>query len=101
MPAEPESPEVVVRACPVCGTAQALDWLVKIDLRLIRCSACSMIYANPVPANFASGAYYDAAGSEYYLSPAKLEGDYASVRFERELRLFREHGRRGSVLDVG
>jgi 2-polyprenyl-3-methyl-5-hydroxy-6-metoxy-1,4-benzoquinol methylase len=60
-----------------------------------------MIYANPVPAEFASGSYYDTAGAEYYLSPAKLESDYADVRFERELRLFRKHCARGSVLDVG
>jgi 2-polyprenyl-3-methyl-5-hydroxy-6-metoxy-1,4-benzoquinol methylase len=60
-----------------------------------------MIYANPVPAEFASGEYYDRAGGEYYLSPAKLESDYAAVRFERELRLFRKHCQGGAVLDVG
>ena len=60
-----------------------------------------MVYVNPVPAQFASGAYYDQAGSDYYLSPAKLESDYADVRFERELRLFRRQCSRGAVLDVG
>jgi len=60
-----------------------------------------MIYASPVPAEFATGEYYDQAGSDYYLSPAKLESDYAPVRFERELRLFRSHCRSGAVLDVG
>jgi 2-polyprenyl-3-methyl-5-hydroxy-6-metoxy-1,4-benzoquinol methylase len=60
-----------------------------------------MIYANPVPAEFASGEYYDRAGGDYYLSPAKLESDYAAVRFERELRLFRKHCQGGAVLDVG
>jgi len=60
-----------------------------------------MIYANPVPAEFASGQYYDEAGAEYYLSPAKLESDYAPVRFQRELRLFRKHCPAGAVLDVG
>jgi 2-polyprenyl-3-methyl-5-hydroxy-6-metoxy-1,4-benzoquinol methylase len=60
-----------------------------------------MVYANPAPAEFASGQYYDRAGADYYLSPAKLEGDYAAVRFERELRLFRRHCRGGAVLDVG
>jgi 2-polyprenyl-3-methyl-5-hydroxy-6-metoxy-1,4-benzoquinol methylase len=60
-----------------------------------------MIYANPVPAELASGQYYDRAGTDYYLSPAKLESDYAQVRFERELRLFREHCPAGVVLDVG
>jgi 2-polyprenyl-3-methyl-5-hydroxy-6-metoxy-1,4-benzoquinol methylase len=60
-----------------------------------------MIYANPVPAEFASGHYYDEAGTTYYLSPAKLESDYAAVRFERELRLFRKFCKEGAVLDVG
>ncbi len=60
-----------------------------------------MIYANPVPTEFASGEYYDRAGADYYLSPAKLESDYAAVRFERELRIFRKHCQGGAVLDVG
>jgi 2-polyprenyl-3-methyl-5-hydroxy-6-metoxy-1,4-benzoquinol methylase len=59
-----------------------------------------MIYANPVLAEFASGQYYDQAAG-YYLSPAKLESDYAPVRFDRELRLFRRHCSGGKVLDVG
>ncbi len=60
-----------------------------------------MVYVQRVPAEFASGQYYDQAGAEYYLSPAKLESDYAPVRFERELRLFRRHCPGGAVLDVG
>jgi 2-polyprenyl-3-methyl-5-hydroxy-6-metoxy-1,4-benzoquinol methylase len=59
-----------------------------------------MIYMNPVPSEMATGTFYDAAGSEY-LSPEKLESDYADVRFERELRLFRAYCPSGSVLDVG
>lgn len=59
-----------------------------------------MIYANPVPADMASGLFYDRAGSEY-LSQQKLEGDYADVRFQRERRLFRKVCSSGSVLDVG
>jgi 2-polyprenyl-3-methyl-5-hydroxy-6-metoxy-1,4-benzoquinol methylase len=60
-----------------------------------------MLYANPVPVEFVSGQYYDERGTDYYLSPAKLESDYAPVRFERELRLFRKFCRGGAVLDVG
>lgn len=89
------------RDCPVCGRNDAAAYLQKGELRLVRCRRCSMIYANPAPAEFASGQYYDQAGTDYYLSPAKLEGDYAAVRFERELRLFRKHCRGGAVLDVG
>jgi len=89
------------RACPVCGRTDAAAFLQKGELRLLRCRQCTMIYASPVPAEFATGEYYDQAGSDYYLSPAKLESDYAPVRFERELRLFRSHCRSGAVLDVG
>jgi SAM-dependent methyltransferase len=59
-----------------------------------------MIYENPVPAEMANGEFYDRAGGEY-LSPDKVESDYAEVRFQRELGLFRSRLPRGSVLDVG
>src|ERR1035441_7499263 len=95
------TPAAASRDCPVCGRNEAEDYLQKGELRLVRCSYCTMIYANPVPGEYASGEYYDRAGADYYLSPAKLEGDYAAVRFERELRLFRKHCQSGAVLDVG
>ncbi len=60
-----------------------------------------MIFADPVPVSMASGTFYETQGAAYYLSPAKLESDYAEVRFERELKLFRKHCPRGAVLDVG
>jgi len=91
----------IARNCPTCGSDDAPPHLQKGELRLVRCSRCSMVYANPVPAEYASGEYYDHVGAEYYLSPAKLESDYAGVRFERELRLFRRHCSSGAVLDVG
>jgi 2-polyprenyl-3-methyl-5-hydroxy-6-metoxy-1,4-benzoquinol methylase len=89
------------RPCPVCGSDAPKFYLEKAGLRLDQCRQCAMIYANPVPAGMASGRYYDETAGEYYLSPAKLESDYAPVRFERELRLFRKHCRGGAVLDVG
>ena len=95
------TPAQASRDCPVCGHNEAEAYLQKGELRLVRCRHCRMIYANPVPAEFASGEYYDQAGADYYLSPAKLESDYAAVRFERELRLFRRHCQGGAVLDVG
>ncbi len=94
-------PATVTRACPVCGEPGAESFLQKGELRLVRCPQCAMIYANPVPVEFASGDYYDTTGAEYYLSPAKLESDYAGVRFSRELRLFRRYCASGEVLDVG
>ncbi len=95
------APNQVARLCPVCGSDQSEPRWQKGELRLVDCRACSMTYANPVPVEFASGAYYNQTGADYYLSPAKLESDYADVRFERELRLFRKHCKGGMVLDVG
>lgn len=89
------------RCCPVCADNQATPCLSKATLRLVRCRRCAMVYADPVPSEFVSGAYYDAVGDTYYLSAAKLESDYSPVRFERELRLFRRYCPRGRVLDVG
>src|SRR5207302_198276 len=91
----------VSRNCPVCAQAEGKLWLQKSGMKIVQCAACSMLYVNPVPAKFASGEYYDTEGAEYYLSPAKLQSDYSPVRFERELRLFRRHCQKGTVLDVG
>ena len=96
------TPAPVARDCPVCGGNDTAAYLQKGELRLVRCRRCSMIFANPVPGEFVSGQYYDEqAGTDYYLSQAKLESDYAAARFERELRLFRKHCQGGAVLDVG
>src|ERR1043166_4144263 len=91
---------MIGRDCPVCDESESRPHLRKAELQLVRCVRCGMVFANPVPAEFASGKFYDDAGG-YYLSPAKLESDYAGVRFERELALFRRHCPRGAVLDVG
>jgi len=95
------SPPTVQRACPVCASREAAPHWQKETLRVVRCAACGMLYASPVPESFTSGTYYDQVGNDFYLSPAKLAGDYAPSRFDRELRLFRRHCRRGRVLDVG
>ncbi len=70
-------------------------------MQLVRCLDCGMVYANPAPVVMTSGEFYDTEGADYYLSPAKLASDYADVRFEREMRLFRKFCPRGVVLDVG
>lgn len=59
-----------------------------------------MVFANPVPREFETGDFYDHSG-QYYLTPEKLESDYAPVRFQRELRIFSRHCPSGRVLDVG
>lgn len=90
----------LTRACPLCGGKNFSAYLRKNELSLVRCADCAMIFANPVATEMATGAFYDDAGDEY-LSVDKLAGDYADVRFERELRHFRRLCPRGSVLDVG
>jgi SAM-dependent methyltransferase len=95
------SSEFVRRSCPLCGQDAATPLLKKGALHLVRCRNCLMTYANPVEAELASGAYYDRISLPFYLSPDKLQSDYAPVRFERELRLFRAYCRSGPVLDVG
>ena len=95
------SSTAIHRSCPVCDADQASPWIQKGELRIVACSNCSMWYANPVAPEFASGEYYDQAGAVYYTSTAKLESDYAPVRYQRELRLFRQHCPKGLVLDVG
>src|SRR5258708_4287254 len=89
------------RNCPVCAQTETEPYLKKGELVLVRCRGCSMVYINSVPREFGSGEYYDQMASGYYLSPDKLSSDYAPVRFERELRLFRKHCAGGTVLDVG
>jgi len=100
MAPESQTTAELSRPCPVCGKSEAAGFLKKENFQLLRCLNCSMTYANPVSAAMASGAYYDSAGTEY-LSPAKLQSDYADVRFERELGVFRRHCPAGTVLDVG
>jgi len=60
-----------------------------------------MVYADPIDEGWATGLFYDQLAQPYYLSPDKVDSDYAPVRFERELKLFRRSCRQGSVLDVG
>lgn len=89
------------RPCPVCASSNSRACWQKGELHLVRCTNCGMVYASPAPVSMASGKFYNTEGADYYLSPAKLESDYAEVRFERELKLFRQFCTRGAVLDVG
>lgn len=93
-------PTALTRACPVCGGSESAPFLRKNGLQIVSCIACGMLYANPVPREMASGGFYNDAGDEY-LTADKLAGDYADVRFNRELRHFHRHCPHGSVLDVG
>jgi 2-polyprenyl-3-methyl-5-hydroxy-6-metoxy-1,4-benzoquinol methylase len=91
----------ISRSCPVCAADTGTELLKKGELRLVKCGACSMVYANPIEEELVTGEFYDQLATPFYLSPNKLESDYAPVRFERELRLFRRFCASGRVLDVG
>ena len=99
--ADEPAPSLITRPCPVCCSNAFSAYGRKGDLCLVKCQGCTLIYVNPVPEDYASGRFYDQTAADYYLSPAKLEGDYAPVRFERELRIFQRYCRGGAVLDVG
>lgn len=89
------------RCCPLCDApGPGTPWLTKGRLTLVRCAQCHLVHADPLPAE-ADASHYDRLGRPFYLSPDKLAGDYASVRFERELRLLRRFLPSGDLLDVG
>jgi len=94
-------PRLVSRPCPVCGHTTQTRLFTKGTLTVARCNACSMTFANPVEEQFITGDFYDQLANPFYLSPDKLQSDYAPVRFERELKLFRHFCLAGSVLDIG
>jgi 2-polyprenyl-3-methyl-5-hydroxy-6-metoxy-1,4-benzoquinol methylase len=96
-----DAPGSISRSCPVCAEAGATPLWHKGDLRVVRCASCGMAYTSPVDHAAATGEFYDRLAAPFYLSPAKLESDFAPVRFARELRLFRAYCPRGAVLDVG
>jgi 2-polyprenyl-3-methyl-5-hydroxy-6-metoxy-1,4-benzoquinol methylase len=100
-PNEKDPARLVARACPVCGRTTSTPLFQKQSLRVVRCGACSMVFADPIETGWADGTYYDQLSGPFYLSEAKLTSDYATPRFERELRLFRRFCTRGTVLDVG
>lgn len=93
-------PAALPRVCPVCGADAGDPLWTKAGFTVVRCAGCGMRYTNPVPPQFTGSYYADRSGS-FYLAADKLAADYASVRFERELRLFREFVPAGRVLDVG
>ncbi len=91
----------ISRTCPVCDSGAHTEFMRKGDLQIVACCNCSMLYANPVDETLLTGEFYDQLATPFYLSQDKLESDYAPVRFNRELKLFRRFCPRGRVLDVG
>ncbi len=99
-PAAPR-PGWIERACPLCGGRTHRSRWTKGELRIVDCDGCGFVFANPIRTTLATGEFYDAMGASFYLAPDKLASDYAPVRYERELALFRRHCPSGAVLDVG
>lgn len=97
----PPHPGWIDRACPLCGGLTHRPRWSKGELRVVDCSGCGFVFANPIRTGLATGEFYDAMGASFYLAPDKLASDYAPVRYERELALFRTHCAAGAVLDVG
>lgn len=91
----------IPRACPGCGNIHRQPVWHKGNLHVKRCLQCDLYYASPVAADLASGKFYNQLAVLFYLSPDKLESDYAPVRFEREMQYFRKWCPAGQVLDVG
>lgn len=60
-----------------------------------------MLYAPSISHQFADGTFYKSSGSDFYASDEKITGDYAPVRYAREIALVRKYCPRGRVLDVG
>ena len=88
-----------MRACPVCQASESKGYWQKPGLHLAQCLQCRMVYASPIREELLRGTIYEERS--YYLSPEKLQSDYARVRFARELKIFRRFCRVGKVLDVG
>ncbi|MBA4147580.1 MAG: class I SAM-dependent methyltransferase [Verrucomicrobia bacterium] len=88
------------RICPVCLETRKEEVLAKQELLLVRCQSCEMVFADQVPAQYAD-AFYNEVADSLYLSEEKLQSDYATVRFEREIKLLRHHLSSGRILDVG
>ena len=91
----------VPRACPGCGDVRQQPVWHKGRLHVRRCLQCDLYYASPIAADLASGKFYNRLAVPFYLSPDKLESDYAPVRFEREMQYFQKWCPAGRVLDVG
>jgi len=87
------------RCCPICEGDEPRPFWSKPSLQIVRCGNCALLYLENIAPQFASGQHYDS--SDYHLWPDKLASDYSPVRFERELRIFREFCPGGEVLDVG
>ena len=91
----------ISRTCPVCESGTYTEFIRKGDLQIVACGNCSMLYANPIYESLMTGQFYDQLATPFYLSQDKLKSDYAPVRFNRELKLFRRFCPGGRVLDVG
>ncbi len=93
--------------CPVCGTAEATEFLVARDLnlfgpgefRLVRCRECSLVYLNPRPSLADMAVHYP----DHYWTPPPPDDapPYLDAGMRRTLTVLARDYPRGRVLDVG
>jgi 2-polyprenyl-3-methyl-5-hydroxy-6-metoxy-1,4-benzoquinol methylase len=93
------------RACPTCGSADARHELDKDHMRIVRCTACDLVYVSPT---FDDEHYKAVYASQEYQDIVRDLGikshDYRVQRFGRErIALMRPHlaTERPRYLDVG
>ena len=96
------------RACPTCGSSAYRDELHKDHMRLVRCSACDLVYVNPA---FNEDHYRSVYSSNGYQAIMRDLGekshDYRVERFGKERvelmarQLLPDAGPQPSYLDIG
>jgi SAM-dependent methyltransferase len=93
---------VSARACPLCSATESVNVFVKDGFPHVRCTACSMVYVNPVVAQERLRANYE--GETTYTKVLTSGPNIAldRKRFEYALDVLAEHlPTAGKLLDVG
>ena len=90
---------LIERNCPLCMANSFRPLFEKKGFCYGQCAVCGMVYINPILDEAGISQVYEDYGSSYFTKLEKLEIDFASNRFERELRILR--GVSGRLLDVG
>ncbi len=98
------APTIRERPCPACGTQQTAARGTRQQggggaSATVRCTACSLVFVDPVPAEATAHASY---GPEYYAPwQERREAKLRLRLWRRRLHLIEARQARGSLLDVG
>jgi 2-polyprenyl-3-methyl-5-hydroxy-6-metoxy-1,4-benzoquinol methylase len=87
------------RPCPVCSGQHSHEWVRKEGFTVVSCSSCGMKYIQDTSVIAAD--YYKTDADKFYTSADKIRGDYAPLRYERELNTLAGYCSDGKILDVG